>query len=245
MANIDADWPIEGLLTPQESVEKMLAVIPDKTIDDTGTFWTWEGKVSIEPFHLTGWFSSSTYPFPVLRADVPIDSSTHNVSFSVQTITDKAFCRYIRGDNVLASPFFRTQSSLEIDGKDSLEGCLRTQHAYTAQHTLVARGHSLKVGGNKEPAYITFESFKPGCTRSKCRKANLFLISENDSLSKLDLAAVSYLAGLRDQAVAIQVHATMPAHSCQPMQRAVSSNVTVASACLVANLKRLAFRYAL
>jgi hypothetical protein len=53
MTNIDADLPIEGLLTPQESVEKMLAVIPGKTIDDTGTFWTWEGKVSTEPFHLT------------------------------------------------------------------------------------------------------------------------------------------------------------------------------------------------
>jgi hypothetical protein len=46
MTNIDADLPIEGLITPQESVEKMLAVIPKKTIDDTGTFWTWEGNVS-------------------------------------------------------------------------------------------------------------------------------------------------------------------------------------------------------
>ena len=52
MTNVDADLPIEGLLTPQESVEKMLAVILGKTIDDTGTFWTWEGKVSTEPFHL-------------------------------------------------------------------------------------------------------------------------------------------------------------------------------------------------
>jgi hypothetical protein len=55
MTTIDADLPIEGLLTPQESVEKMLAVIRGKTINDTGTFWTWEGKVSTEPFHLTGW----------------------------------------------------------------------------------------------------------------------------------------------------------------------------------------------
>jgi hypothetical protein len=58
MTNIDADLPIEGLITPQESVEKMLAVIPKKTIDDTGTFWTWEGKVSTEPFHFTGRFCS-------------------------------------------------------------------------------------------------------------------------------------------------------------------------------------------
>ena len=56
MTNIDADLPIEGLITPQESVEKMLAVIPKKTIDDTGTFWTWEGNVSTEPFHFTSWF---------------------------------------------------------------------------------------------------------------------------------------------------------------------------------------------
>jgi hypothetical protein len=49
MADIDIAWQVEGILTPQESVEKMLAVIPEKTIEDTGTFWTWEGKVSITP----------------------------------------------------------------------------------------------------------------------------------------------------------------------------------------------------
>jgi hypothetical protein len=65
MTNIDADLTIEGLLTPQESVEKMLAVILGKTIDDTGTFWTWEGKVSTEPFHLLlAGFCSSAYSFP-------------------------------------------------------------------------------------------------------------------------------------------------------------------------------------
>ena len=81
--------------------------------------------------------------------------------------------------------------------------------------------------------------------RNECRKVNLFVISENDSPLKLDLAPVSHLARLQDQAVAIQVHATMPAHSYQLMRRAVSSNVTVASACLAANPKRLAFQYAL
>ncbi len=45
MANIDVEWEVEGILTPQESVEKMLRVIPTKTNKDTGTFWTWEGKV--------------------------------------------------------------------------------------------------------------------------------------------------------------------------------------------------------
>ena len=45
MANIDVAGEVEGILSPQESVEKMLAVIPTKTMQDTGTFWTWEGKV--------------------------------------------------------------------------------------------------------------------------------------------------------------------------------------------------------
>ncbi|KAL9115128.1 MAG: hypothetical protein Q9227_000922 [Pyrenula ochraceoflavens] len=45
MANISVDWDIEGILTPEESVTAMLKVIPDKTLKDSGTFWTWEGKV--------------------------------------------------------------------------------------------------------------------------------------------------------------------------------------------------------
>jgi len=45
MADIDVEWEVEGILTPQESVEKMLTVILGKTISDSGTFWTWEGKV--------------------------------------------------------------------------------------------------------------------------------------------------------------------------------------------------------
>lgn len=45
MADISTDWDIEGILTPQESVEAMLRVIPTKTLEHSGTFWTWEGKV--------------------------------------------------------------------------------------------------------------------------------------------------------------------------------------------------------
>lgn len=45
MANIDLDWEVEGLLTPQESVSAMLKVLDARTVADTGTFWTWEGKV--------------------------------------------------------------------------------------------------------------------------------------------------------------------------------------------------------
>lgn len=46
MADIELGWDVEGILTPQESVEAMLRVIPTKTIQHSGTFWTWEGLVS-------------------------------------------------------------------------------------------------------------------------------------------------------------------------------------------------------
>lgn len=63
MANIDVGWEVEGILTPKESVEKMLAVIPEKTIEDTGTFWTWEGKVRISPLPL--WLSVFSESLPL------------------------------------------------------------------------------------------------------------------------------------------------------------------------------------
>ena len=39
-------WEVEGIMTAEESVSAMLKVISTKTIEDTGTFWTWEGKVN-------------------------------------------------------------------------------------------------------------------------------------------------------------------------------------------------------
>lgn len=45
MANISLDWEVEGILSPEESVSAMLKVIPTKTIEQSGTFWTWDGKV--------------------------------------------------------------------------------------------------------------------------------------------------------------------------------------------------------
>lgn len=45
MANIEGvDWEIEGVMTPEESVTGMLKVIPGKTAEHSGTFWTWEGN---------------------------------------------------------------------------------------------------------------------------------------------------------------------------------------------------------
>ena len=50
--NVTLDWEVEGIMTPQESVFKILKVIDDKGRNgtdeaggETGTasFWTWEG----------------------------------------------------------------------------------------------------------------------------------------------------------------------------------------------------------
>lgn len=46
MANIDLDWEVEGLISPEESVTKTLQVIASKTKADSGTFWCWDGRVS-------------------------------------------------------------------------------------------------------------------------------------------------------------------------------------------------------
>lgn len=45
MANIDLDWDVEGIITPEESVTKMLNVIAEKGREDSGTFWCWDGRV--------------------------------------------------------------------------------------------------------------------------------------------------------------------------------------------------------
>ena len=45
MANIEVDWEVEGIIKPSESVAGMLEVVEKKSFQDTGTFWTWEGKV--------------------------------------------------------------------------------------------------------------------------------------------------------------------------------------------------------
>ncbi|KIW33659.1 uncharacterized protein PV07_00492 [Cladophialophora immunda] len=49
MANIDVDWEVEGIITPEESVTKMLKVIGEKGKDDSGTFWCWDGRVKLQP----------------------------------------------------------------------------------------------------------------------------------------------------------------------------------------------------
>ena len=45
MGNIDVDWEVEGIIKAPESVAGMLNVIEQRSFQDTGTFWTWEGQV--------------------------------------------------------------------------------------------------------------------------------------------------------------------------------------------------------
>lgn len=45
MGNINVDWEVEGIIKAPESVAGMMKVIEQKGFQDTGTFWTWEGKV--------------------------------------------------------------------------------------------------------------------------------------------------------------------------------------------------------
>lgn len=45
MANVDLGWEVEGIMSADESVRGMLDVVTTKNIHDTGSFWTWEGKV--------------------------------------------------------------------------------------------------------------------------------------------------------------------------------------------------------
>ena len=47
MANVEVDWEVEGIITPEVSVSAMLKVIVSKTPEHSGTFWTWEGKVRL------------------------------------------------------------------------------------------------------------------------------------------------------------------------------------------------------
>jgi NAD(P)-dependent dehydrogenase (short-subunit alcohol dehydrogenase family) len=44
MANISVPWDVHGIITPEESVSKMMNVIQSRGIQHSGTFWTWEGK---------------------------------------------------------------------------------------------------------------------------------------------------------------------------------------------------------
>lgn len=44
MGNIETSWTVDGIISPEESVRGMLRVIRSKGIENSGTFWTWEGE---------------------------------------------------------------------------------------------------------------------------------------------------------------------------------------------------------
>lgn len=47
MSKIDITWELDGgQLTAEESVLGMINVIQSKTIEHTGTFWTWKNEVN-------------------------------------------------------------------------------------------------------------------------------------------------------------------------------------------------------
>lgn len=50
MANIDLGWEVKGSIQPDESVTGMLKVIEEK--NETGSFWCWDGRVSVSPSHI-------------------------------------------------------------------------------------------------------------------------------------------------------------------------------------------------
>jgi NAD(P)-dependent dehydrogenase (short-subunit alcohol dehydrogenase family) len=44
MSNLQVPWEVHGIITPEESVMKMIEVIKSKGIQHSGTFWTYENK---------------------------------------------------------------------------------------------------------------------------------------------------------------------------------------------------------
>jgi len=53
MANIQLSWEVQGIISPEFSVSNMISVIESKGIQHSGTFWTWENKVSLLSSALT------------------------------------------------------------------------------------------------------------------------------------------------------------------------------------------------
>lgn len=47
MSSVNLPWQVHGIITPEESVRKMMDVIQSKGIQHSGTFWTYENKVRI------------------------------------------------------------------------------------------------------------------------------------------------------------------------------------------------------
>lgn len=52
MAANDLGWEVEGQMSVRESVGMCIRTIEEKGDGESGTFWTWEGEVSLDPMLL-------------------------------------------------------------------------------------------------------------------------------------------------------------------------------------------------
>lgn len=59
MANVNIDWEVDGIISPEVSVSAMIRVICTRKLGESGTFWTWEGKVQYTIACLCQEYSSS------------------------------------------------------------------------------------------------------------------------------------------------------------------------------------------
>lgn len=50
MNSIDIPWDCGPLLEADESVRGMLKVVEEKKSEDSGSFWCWDGRVSLSTF---------------------------------------------------------------------------------------------------------------------------------------------------------------------------------------------------
>ena len=63
MADVELGWEVEGIIGAEESITGMLRVVDDKGKDtaNSGTFWTWDGRVSTSSLWFCQFLEESIY----------------------------------------------------------------------------------------------------------------------------------------------------------------------------------------
>lgn len=64
MANVSLDWEVEGIISPEESVLAMINVIECRSLQTSGTFYQWNGEVSISLSSVLGYTDQSYKEHP-------------------------------------------------------------------------------------------------------------------------------------------------------------------------------------
>ncbi|KAL8681235.1 MAG: hypothetical protein Q9186_002613 [Xanthomendoza sp. 1 TL-2023] len=97
LANVTLDWEVEGILSVEESVSAMILVIETKTIQDSGKFYTWEGKsdlkdarVGVPPVSTADHDDSSHGRGPALLASYARTGSTQDICMESSVIDPKS-----------------------------------------------------------------------------------------------------------------------------------------------------------